>query len=224
MRSTTMGLGFDPSIPNKDTAVVQNLDPESLRPISAGPTVVNATTDEIYTNGNATGEDANEDINNESQLEPGTNYTGKLTFLSSKGLGRKARLHVALASNGKIKPLYRTKIKNCDRNGISEYDEILRFQAPPEANLIIGATLYRLLRRNEQSGIVQIPLNDPAINKGKIINTNLGKATINFRLNYPGEEVVEGSESLELSSDYHYPDDDDSRYEEKMYDAKDVVV
>lgn len=219
---TKMSLDFDPSIPNTDTAVVQVLNPESLRPVSAG-TAITSKNSGTYTNETVPWKSHDEGVKNELHLQPGTNYTGQLTLLSGKNLGRKARLHVSLASNGKIKLLHRTKVRSCDRDGISSYGETLAFQAPPEANLIFGATLYHLVLRDEHLGIAQIPLDDLSVNRGKIVNTNLGKATINFRLEYPIAEVEEGPESPELPSDYHYPEDD-SQYEEEVYDQKNVVI
>ncbi|GAV53981.1 hypothetical protein ZYGR_0AK04830 [Zygosaccharomyces rouxii] len=217
-----MSLDFDPSIPNTDTAVVQVLNPESLRPVKDGAAITNKN-GEIYTNGKVPRKSRREGVNNDLNLQPGTNYTGQLTFVSGERLGRKARLHVSLASNGRIKVLHRTKTRKCDKNGISDYEETFGFQAPPEANLIFGATSYHLMLRDEHLGIAQVPLNDPSVNRGKVITTNLGKAIINFRLTYPIAEVEQEPESSELPSDYHYPDDD-SRYEEKMYDQKNVVV
>ncbi|CAR27989.1 hypothetical protein ZYGR_0N04770 [Zygosaccharomyces rouxii] len=215
VRDTKMSLDFDPSIPNTDTAVVQVLDPESLRPVNAGTAVSNRTQAVLRRS-------RDESVNAELNLHPGTNYTGRLTFVSGEKLGRKARLHVSLACNGKIKVLHRTKAMQCDKKGIAYYEETFGFQAPPEASLIFGGTSYHLMRRDEHLGIAQIPLDDPSVNRGKLISTNLDKGIVNFRLNYPVAEVEEEPEAQHFLSDYRYPDDE-SQYEEKMY-GKNVVV
>lgn len=216
-----MSFHLDLSIPNNDTAVVQKLDPKSLRPISGGTLISKSN------NGGNKHIPRNslekKTSNGECDLVPGVNYTGQLTLVTGEKLGRKARLHVSLAYNGKITVLHRTQVKKRDKSYVSTYEETFNFQAPPEAHLVFGATAYHLVLRDEHLGIAQIPLNDPAATGGNKICIDLSKGLLNMRLNYPISEVEESDSPEFPISDYNYPEDD-CHYEEKMYDQENVVV
>ncbi|CAR26642.1 hypothetical protein ZYGR_0H04600 [Zygosaccharomyces rouxii] len=180
-------LDVDRSVPNLDYALVQELDPKSHLPVGGDdlsarlsnhvPSVLSGPVER-----KSFSKDRGDGIH--KNLQPGTNYQGQLTLISTDRVAPKLQLNIGLSVNGKVKHLYKSKTQKEDEGGNATFNESFAFRGPPEGSLVFEAISHHRLTKDIELGIAEIPLNDPQIQIGGNINLNLGEGTVVFRTDY----------------------------------------
>lgn len=180
-------LDVDRSVPNLDYALVQELDPKSHLPVGGEalssriservPSVLSGPVDR-----KSFSKDGGDGIR--KNLEPGTNYQGKLTLVSTDRVAPKVQLKVGLSVNGKVKHLYKSRSQKEDEGGNAPFNESFTFRGPPEGTLIFEAISHHRLTKDMELGTAEIPLNDPQIQIGGNISLKLAEGTVIFRTEY----------------------------------------
>ncbi|GCE98641.1 hypothetical protein ZYGM_001275 [Zygosaccharomyces mellis] len=180
-------LDVDHSVPNLDYALVQELDPKSHLPVGGEalssrlservPSVLSGPVERT-----SFSRDGGSGIS--KSLEPGTNYQGQLSLVSTDRVAPKVQLKVGLSVNGKLRHLYKSKSQKEDEGGNAAFNESFIFRGPPEGVLVFDAISHHRLTKDMELGTAEFPLNDPQMQIGGNIPLKLAEGTVIFRVSY----------------------------------------
>ncbi|QLL32432.1 hypothetical protein HG536_0C06010 [Torulaspora globosa] len=181
-------LEADRSVPNNDYAPVQNLDPDTQRPIPDGSEPVDSI-DGSNSVGTANHARNPSTVSSFARtLAPNGTYKGTVTIVAAEQLNKAVQIKISLAQGGRLKQLYKTKTQKADDKGVAKFDEKCSFKASPQANLIIGAISHHKLTKDKELGMAQIALSDPQLQQpGDQIAVKLSEGRIILRIDYATE-------------------------------------
>lgn len=181
-------LDADRSVPNNDYAPVQNLDPDTQRPIPDATEPIDSIdgSNSVGTPNHARNPSTVSSF--ARTLAPNGTYKGTVTIVAAEQLNKSVQIKISLAQGGRLKQLYKTKTQKADEKGVAKFDETCIFKASPQANLIIGAISHHKLTKDKELGVAQIALNDPQLQQpGDQIAVKLSDGRVILRIDYATE-------------------------------------